>query len=218
MESKKQLPDGLNSFDILYYINLDRRPERNEQIQKELAKTNISPSKVNRISATDVPECGAYGCTLSHINVLTKFLETDESVQTCIVLEDDFGFVQDQRQVTSSINKFLVDFKDNWDVLLLSLNLIYGEKTQFPYAIRVFRSFTTSGYVINKQFAPRLLENFKESAGLLKKEGKYVPNLCLDNYMGRLQEKTNWFSIVPRVGLQLASYSDIENRFVDYRC
>lgn len=210
--------NGLNEFDILYYINLDRRPERNEQMKNELKKTNIDPSKINRVTATDVPECGAYGCTMSHINVLTQFLNTDESIQTCIVLEDDFGFIQDQRQINSSINKFLVDFKGKWDVLLLALNLIYGEKTDAPYAIRVFRSFTTAGYVVNKKFAPQLLENFKESAALLKQEGKYVPTLCLDNYMGRLQAKTNWFSIVPRVGLQLPSYSDIECRHVDYRC
>jgi len=209
---------GLNEFDVLYYINLDRRPERDEQIKKELLKTNIDPHKINRISATDEPLCGAYGCTMSHINVLTQFLDTDSSIQTCIVLEDDFGFVQDMRQVNASVNKFLIDFKDKWDVLLLSLNLIYGEKTEFPYAIRVYRSFTTAGYVVHKRFAQQLLDNFKESAGLLKSEGKYVPSLCLDNYMGRLQQKTNWFSIVPRIGLQLPSYSDIEYRYVDYKC
>lgn len=209
---------GLNEFDVLYYINLDRRPERNEQIKKELLKTDIDPHKINRISATDEPACGAYGCTMSHINVLTQFLNTDSSIQTCIVLEDDFGFVQDMRQVNASVNKFLVDFKDKWDVLLLSLNLIYGEKTEFPYAIRVYRSFTTAGYVVHKRFAQKLLDNFKESAELLKSEGKYVPSLCLDNYMGRLQQKTNWFSIVPRIGLQLPSYSDIEYRYVDYKC
>jgi GR25 family glycosyltransferase involved in LPS biosynthesis len=209
---------GLNEFDILYYINLDRRPERNEQIKRELSKTNIDPSKINRITATDVPECGAYGCTMSHIETLTRFLNTDESIQTCIVLEDDFGFIQDQRQINSSVDKFLVDFKDKWDVLLLALNMIYGEKTDVPYVFRVYRSFTTAGYIVNKRFAPQLLENFKESAALLKQEGKYVPTLCLDNYMGRLQQKTNWFTIVPRVGLQLPSYSDIEYRYVNYKC
>lgn len=209
---------GLNEFDIVYYINLDRRPERNNHIQNELKKTNIDPTKINRISAVDVPECGAYGCTLSHINTLTNFMNTDDSIQTCLVLEDDFGFVQDQRQITSSINKFLVDFKDKWDVLLVSLNLIYGEKTEYPYAIRVYRSYTTAGYVVNKKFAPQLLNNFRESGALLKSEGKYVDTLCLDNYMGRLQLTSNWFSIVPRIGLQTPSYSDIEKRYVNYQC
>jgi GR25 family glycosyltransferase involved in LPS biosynthesis len=88
--------EGLNKFDIVYYINLDRRPERNAHIQSELKKTNIDPAKINRITATDVPACGAYGCTLSHIETLTKFLDTDDSIQTCMVLEDDFEFVQDQ--------------------------------------------------------------------------------------------------------------------------
>ena len=212
------MASGLNSFDIVYYINLDRRTERNQQIKNELNKTNIEPSKINRISANDVPKCGALGCTLSHIDALTRFLNTDETIQTCALFEDDFGFVQPQPQINSMVDTFLVDFKDKWDVLLLSLNFIYGEKTDHPYAVRVYKSFTTAGYVITKQFAPQLLKNFKESAALLQKEGKYVPTLCLDNYMNRLQQATRWFTLSPRVGLQLASYSDIENRYVNYQC
>jgi GR25 family glycosyltransferase involved in LPS biosynthesis len=210
--------NGLDEIDIVYYINLDKRPDRNTQICDELKKSNINPAKINRICAHDVPECGSYGCTLSHIEAVTKFLETDNSVQTCIILEDDFQFVQDQHQITSSINMFLTDFKDKWDVLFLSLNLIYAEKTEYPYAVRVLRSYCLSGYIINKRFAPQLLTNFKESAELLKKEGHYVPTLCVDNYMGRLQKTTNWFAITPRVGLQRPSYSDIEKRYVNYQC
>ena len=210
--------NGLNEIGIVYYINLDRRPDRNEQIQSELKKTNIDQTKINRIPGHDVPECGAYGCSLSHIDAVTNFLQTDDSIQTCLILEDDFQFVQDQRQVTHSVNMFLTDFKDKWDVCFLSLNLIYGEKTEQPYAVRVFRSFCLSGYIINKQFAPQLLSNFKESAALLKKEGTYVPTLCVDNYMGRLQQTTNWFAITPRVGIQRPSYSDIEKRHVNYQC
>ena len=209
---------GLNSFDILYYINLDRRPERNEQMKKELAKTNIDPSKINRITACDMPSFGALGCTKSHIDILTRFLQTDDSIQTCIVLEDDFGFIQDQNQINNSIDQFLIDFKDKWDVFYLALNLIQGEKTEQPYAVRVRRAFTTAGFVVHKRFAQTLLDNFKESAFLLEKEGRYVPTLCLDNYMGRLQAVTRWYTVSPRIGLQLPSYSDIERRNVNYGC
>jgi GR25 family glycosyltransferase involved in LPS biosynthesis len=207
---------GLNSFDILYYINLDRRPERNEQLKKELAKTNIDPKKINRISACDIPSLGALGCTKSHIDALTRFLQTDDSIQTCIILEDDFGFIQDQKFINDSINQFLVDFKDKWDVFYLALNLLQPEKTEQPYVIRVIRAFTTAAYVVHKKFAPRLLENFKESAFLLEKEGRYVPILCLDNYMGRLQATSKWYAFTKRIGLQLPSYSDIEMRNVNY--
>lgn len=209
---------GLNSFDILYYINLDRRPERNASIVSQLKNSNIDPSKINRVSACDLPKFGALGCTKSHIDILTRFLETDDSVQTCIVMEDDFGFVMDHAQITELVDRFLIDFKDNWDVLLLSLNMIYAEKTEHPYAVRVYRSFTTAGYVVTRLFAKQLLDNFKESATLLEKEGKYVPTLCLDNFMGKLQASSRWYAICPRIGLQLPSYSDIEGRFVNYGC
>jgi len=209
---------GLNSFDILYYINLDRRPQRNASIVSQLKKSNIESSKINRLSACDLPNFGALGCTKSHIDILTRFLNTDDSIQTCIVMEDDFGFIMEQSKITELVDQFLIDFKDNWDVLLLSLNMIYGEKTEHPYAVRVYRSFTTAGYVVTKTFAKTLLDNFKESAALIEKEDKYIPELCLDNFMGKLQTSSKWYAICPRVGLQLPSYSDIERRFVDYRC
>lgn len=209
---------GLNSFDILYYINLDRRKERNEQLIKELAKTNIDPSKINRITACDMPSFGALGCTKSHIDVLTRFLQTDDSIQTCIILEDDIGFIQDQQLINESIDRFLVDFKDKWDVFYLALNLLQSEKTNKPYVTRVVRAFTTAAYVVHKKFAQKLLDNFKESAFLLEKEGRYVPTLCLDNYMGRLQAVSNWYTLSYRIALQLPSYSDIERRHVNYGC
>jgi len=208
---------GLNSVDLVYYINLDKRPDRNEQIKGELAKTNIDPAKIMRISGYDVPECGSYGCSLSHISAITQFLQHPEA-QTCLILEDDFTFIQDQHRVTETVDRFFADFKDNWDVLFLSLNLITCENTKFTYAVRVLRSFCLSGYIVSKQFAPMLLANFKESAALLKQAGKYTPTLCVDNYMGALQATTRWFSITPRIGLQRASFSDIEKRYVNYGC
>ena len=68
--------NGLNEIGVVYYINLDRRPDRNEQIQSELKKTNIDQTKINRIPGHDVPQCGAYGCSLSHIDAVTNFLQT----------------------------------------------------------------------------------------------------------------------------------------------
>ena len=156
------------------------------------------------------------------VEALTGMVNGDKGVtaydSVLSLFEETTDLFENDPELKSAIKYGLVDFKDKWDVLLLSLNLIYGEKTEFPYAIRVYRSFTTAGYVVHKRFAQKLLDNFKESAELLKSEGKYVPSLCLDNYMGRLQQKTNWFSIVPRIGLQLPSYSDIEYRYVDYKC
>ena len=38
----------------------------------------------------------------------------------------------------------------------------------------------------------------------------------LDQYWKRLQPSAKWFHIVPPLGKQRGSYSDIENIFVDY--
>jgi len=206
---------GLNHFDILYFINLDRRPDRLKHITNELSKTNININKINHIHACDMPNFGILGCAKSHIMALENFLQTDDSIQTCMICEDDLWFIQNQEHVNNIINKFLVEFPD-WDALSLALS-IYESTPVSDYAIKVLKGQTLSGYCVTKKFAKILLDNFKESSNILEKIGYKVCEYCLDNYMERLQPISNWYCLFPRIAKQVASYSDIENCYVNYK-
>tara|TARA_B100001121_G_C18699031_1_gene626465 strand:- start:1070 stop:1780 length:711 start_codon:yes stop_codon:yes gene_type:complete len=89
---------------IIYYINLDRRNDRNEKIIKELELITDIPIK--RISAIDKNELnrnklieekyitdktslrlGQIACILSHMKVWEEFLNSNYDY--CIILEDD---------------------------------------------------------------------------------------------------------------------------------
>ena len=67
--------DGLNNFDIVYYINLKHRTDRLINITNELNKTNISKEKINRIEGIYFKTFGILGCAKSHIKTSKFMLE-----------------------------------------------------------------------------------------------------------------------------------------------
>jgi len=210
------MTQGFNRFDIVYFINLDHRTDRLEHITNELNKTNIEPIKLNKISAVYTPNFGALGCSKSHVIALESFLKTPETNQTCVILEDDFIFTQEQCVVNDLINKVFENNID-FDVLMLSANIEHQTPTTYPFITKIYNAQTTSGYVVNRKFAPILLNNYKESVELLEKH-KIGFNNCIDIHMKKLQPYFNWYCLNPKIGIQMSSFSDVEKRFVQYGC
>jgi GR25 family glycosyltransferase involved in LPS biosynthesis len=209
--------EGLNNFDIVYYINLNHRKDRLENIVNELNKTNIDSKKINRIPGIYMKEFGILGCAKSHCLALEAFLKSSSNNKYCIIFEDDFQFTQNQLVVNELINKVFNEVK-NFDVLMLSANILNGQSCEYNYLTKIIDAQTLSGYAVNRKFAAILLNNYRESITLLEKEGhKYHP-YCFDIYMKHLQPCTKWYALNPRIGKQMVSYSDIENKVVSYDC
>jgi hypothetical protein len=60
-----------------------------------------------------------------------------------------------------------------------------------------------------------LLANLREGNALLEAT-KNVPNYANDTYWKRLQPNSQWFIFRPKMGLQAPSFSDIEQKDVNY--
>jgi GR25 family glycosyltransferase involved in LPS biosynthesis len=207
--------DGLNNFDVIYYINLDHRKDRYEHITKELSKTNIDETKIKKISGIYVKELGILGCAKSHCLALEEFIKSGKD--NCIIFEDDFQFTENQDFINSLINRVFNELKD-FDVVMLSANILNDYSTGYEFITKIIDAQTLSGYAVSKTFAPILLNNYRESIGLLESVGVKVHPFCFDIYMKRLQPFTRWYCLNPKIGKQIESYSDIENRVVDYDC
>ena len=208
---------GFNNFDLVYYINLNHRTDRLNHITNEIKKTNIDGSKVHRIEALYVPDFGGLGCSKSHCIALENFINSPETNQTCVILEDDFEFTQPQNVVNDLIdNVFTNDVKD-FDVLLLASNIYNELKTEFNFVTRILKGQTTSGYVVSRKFAPILLKNYKEGAVLLS-QTRDRPKYSIDMYMQQLQPNSKWLCLSPKIGKQMESYSDIEKQWLNYNC
>jgi len=209
--------DGLNNFNIIYYINLDHRKDRLTNIINELNKTNIDSKKINRIPGIYMKDFGILGCAKSHCLALESFLKSHPNNEYCIIFEDDFHFTQEQNIINELINKIFNNIKD-FDVLMLSANILNGQPCNYDFLTKIIDAQTLSGYAVNRKFASILLNNYRESITLLEKEGCKCHPYCFDIYMKRLQPFTNWYALNPLIGKQIKSYSDIENKVVSYDC
>jgi len=198
-------------IDVVYYINLERREDRNAFMQKQLDEYEIN--NYVRINAINMPQKGYLGCSLSHVKTLETFLKSQHD--TCIILEDDFEFTF-AKDICKSM--FLRFFDDNieWDCVMLSSNT--KQATYYNnYLDKCIQAFTTAGYMINRNFAQILLQNIKEGVEkLIRNDVQHM--YAIDVYWMSLQPIYNWYIFRPKLGKQQAGYSDIEGRYVDYRC
>lgn len=200
-----------------YYINLNHRDDRNKHIINQFKSYNIT--NYERIEGCmfnlnvenlNKKTNGRIGCTMSHIKALEKFINSD--YEYCIVFEDDFIFTINKNEY----EKILTDIFElnlNWDIILFSSNVMHS----IPYnhfLNKALNCQTTSSYLLTKNYAKKLLNNYIEGLELLKRtqENQY----CIDIYWKKLQPQDNWYVINPKIGKQMPSYSDIEKRNTSY--
>lgn len=198
---------------VCYYINLKKDLDRKENIEFELSKV-FSKNQINRLEAVSLTS-PALGCSLSHIKCLTNFINSDKKY--CIIFEDDFEFEIENDKITeaitqaieANINLFLLSYHS----LVITLNL----KEKNGYLCPFSNGQTTASYMVNKEFANTLLENFKLSSSNLAK-GKDYSTFALDQYWKSVQTIENKvYACVPRLGKQKSFYSNIENKITDYQ-
>lgn len=208
----------MDNIEHIYYINLSHRVDRKEQIEAEFKKLSIPVEKIERIDAIYTKGFGILGCALSHIKVLEIFLES--KYKNCLVLEDDFMFTLDINYIKYLVRSFF-NKTIPYDILMLSGNVKQKEDTSFHFIKKVKEAQTTSSYIITRDFAPRLLENLRAGANLLKEykeaTGETKHEYCLDIFWQELQPNSNWYILNPKVGIQRESYSDISEHITNYK-
>jgi len=212
-----QFDSSYNNIDIIYYINLDHRTDRNNQFLDEIKKIDFPSNKVKRISAI-YHDKGAIGCSKSHINTLMDFIQSPHN--TCIIFEDDFEFTVSKKEFKTQLYNIFNNNID-FDVILLAGHVINMVPSGYNFINKINNAQTTSGYIVTKKFAKNyLLNNFIEGEKLL--ENSYLNNnykeydYAIDQYWKKLQPDGKWYICNPKVGKQRASYSDIIKGNVNY--
>lgn len=198
-------------FPQVYYINLDRRPDRRAVVERMLNDWKVPANNRCRIAAIDLPDHPRLGCSLSHIKAIEAFLSSENT--TCIVLEDDFVPQVSWIIAYSLVIFFTITRWNQWDVVMLAANDLKS-RYSFPFVRRTFDAQTTAGFMVTREYAPVLLRNFQEGAGLLARENSDYH--AIDMHMKTLQKHHRWYVFSPRIGRQGAGYSDIEKAHVDY--
>jgi GR25 family glycosyltransferase involved in LPS biosynthesis len=190
----------------IVYINLEHRKDRKKHMEAQFARMGLSGE---RIDATYHVH-GYIGCTLSHIRCVELAMER-QWPSVCI-MEDDVLFT-DPTLCLSLVDKFLRTHS-KWDVLLLAGNAVPPYRKE-DGCRKVFYARTTTAYVVRQEYYATLLDNFKE--GLQLVERFHRNEYMIDMHWMRLQQKDSWYLLDPLTVVQLPSYSDIENKDVDYQ-
>jgi len=190
----------------IFYINLDKRTDRREQIEYELQRMGL---KGERFSAV-YHEFGEYGCSVSHYKVLQ--IAKARGYKNILIFEDDFEFIVSKEVFEQNMEALAnVDF----DIVMLGYSIQKWEPYS-PLLMKVNDATTTSGYIINEKFYDALIDNLKENITKLIQTREHW-HYTIDQCWKVLQPTSKWYAFNERIGVQRASFSDIENIYQDYR-
>lgn len=196
-----------NNIENVYYINLEQRTDRKKQVEEQLKQLNWKYERFNAIKSTS----GRVGCSLSHLKLLT--MAKEKKLPYIVIVEDDIMFTNVklfQNLFTNFLNTI-----PNFDTYLLAGNLRNPIRKVTKNILQVYRSFTTTGYIVQSHYYDTMIQNFKDGIKELLKN----PNnglFAIDTYWMKLQQTGQWYISYPRTVTQQPDFSDIENRVVNY--
>lgn len=232
---------GFTKPDGIVYINLDSRPDRRAQIEREIASylqvdgEHAKPIPVVRIAGSvfQLPgrPNGAIGCTDSHRKAMAHIREA--GWKTALVFEDDFVWLGDVTKHAARIEWFLDDEDlgktDRWGFVQIAHSpesfREYRRTAYAPDLYRVSNAGNASGYLVNNQPTPgkpglpaaaARLETIWTDAVKAMLSGASDATHISDVAWEQLRREMPCYAFVPRLGRQSAGFSDILGRHADY--
>jgi glycosyl transferase family 25 len=190
----------------VFYINLDKRTDRKEALEKELSQYGI---EYERFSAVYDP-FGAVGCSKSHLGVIK--LAKERGYKRILILEDDFSFVVSRDIFENTVEQVC---ENSFDVCLMAYNTIRSRPVPETYWRKVLFSYSLSCYIVNSHYYDTIISLVEPSIPLLKQTHQ-KEKYAIDSVLATIQERDNWYESTVRIGVQAPSYSDIENMNVNY--
>lgn len=197
----------------IFYINLDKRTDRREQIEAELAKMGLEGERYPGIST---PHSGIIGCGYSHLNVLK--LAKERGYRNVLIFEDDFEFVVSKEKMEESLEQvlgFTNEYDLDYDVIMISYIIQKSEEVPgLPFIRKILDGQTASGYIVNQKYYDDLINLYEWAIPLLESTNEHW-NYANDLVWKKLQPNDNWFYLVDRLGRQKSSYSDNKQCFIE---
>jgi len=196
------MPNGV------FYINLESRKDRKEEIENELKNIGLKYERFNAI----YDSFGILGCTKSHLEVIK--IAKQRRIENVIIFEDDFQFLVTKDEFWEEIIKFFTKNID-YDVVMLGYYIIKGEDFDNDL-LKIFDAQTASGYMVNEKMYDKLIKVWEDAIpSLIKTREHWI--FGNDQIWKTLQPQSNWFAFKKRLGKQRPSYSNLTNTFVDYQ-
>jgi hypothetical protein len=188
-------------------ISLDRRLERWQHMQRKFDQHGIH--SVRRFSALDGDKLklpanwlhtpGAYGCLLSHLQVVREAQQL--GVPSVLVFEDDVVF---DDQLEQKFSAGIEQLPADWDMLFFGA--IHKEEPikVADNIVRITQAYSTYAYVMRNT----MFDDFIKLNRKTEQE--------LDNNSFVLQQRFNCYCFMPHLAWVEPDYSDAQQRLVDH--
>jgi GR25 family glycosyltransferase involved in LPS biosynthesis len=188
----------MNEIDLILYINLEHRKDRKEHILNEFKSINIPVCKIVRMDAI---KSGFTGCTKSHIKALQFAM--DSSCESVMICEDDW-MIENVETFNRSI-----DLIKNvpFNVFMVSMTPISFLKANTGI-VKIKQSLGMGCYIVKRKYFQNLLNIFYQALN-----NNQPHDLITQLY----QDQDFWYGFFPVITRQLPGWSDIENKFVNYK-
>ena len=203
-------------IDHILYINLEHRIDRRDEIERELARMDLT-DKAERFEATYIKEQGILGCTISHMEAIR--LAKTRGYKNVLILEDDFEFLLEKDIVESRLETFFRSkLGRNYDVCMLGFGLVRESENSMEECVlvkRVIEAQNAAAYIVQEKYYDAIIELYERIIPLLR-ETKAHWLYANDQAWKILQENDRWYHFIERFGKQRAGYSDNSCEYMDY--
>ena len=156
---------------------------------------------------------GAVGCSMSHLKILEQ--AQINNLDHVLIVEDDILFLEPELFKTQ-LNTFL-KLHNNWDVILFAGNNIPPYEKIDDTCVKVNSCQTTTGYLVNGHYINTLFQNIKMGLTHLLNKPTNTLEFAIDRFWFSLQQKHDWYLIIPLSVIQKEDYSDIEKKHTNYK-
>jgi GR25 family glycosyltransferase involved in LPS biosynthesis len=208
----------MDEFEIYaFYINLEHRADRKQNIEENYKRLGLT--KYERIDAIKFkPPLGWAGCTLSFLKAAKRAKEVES--EYILICEDDFH-VENPELFLRDLKRFLNEGPKDWDALMLGGNNCEKVKEMEDYYVKINKTYGCPGYLIKKSYLDTYIECLEISEKNINTHGDkllkhHESEYTADVIIGKLQKEHNWYMLFPNGCIQIPSYSDIQNSFMDY--
>ena len=201
----------MENIDHIFYINLEKRKDRYEQINNEFNRLHLNSDKIERYNAVYMPDHACLGCTISHLNVLK--IAKERGYKNVLIFEDDFEFLVDENTFKNNIKDF---FEKNLDFKVVMLSYYTHHIKKYDDLLSITNDAqTASGYIVNSKYYDELincLEHGVKMLDLTREHWLYIN----DQVWKSLQKDDKWYIFNTRLGRQRESFSDLSGQIANY--
>lgn len=195
-------------IDAIYVLNLEERRDRFYEILLTLCSVHAPLHRIYHYKAKKGGVSAYVGATQNHVDVIEDFCKGPS--QHCLILEDDFTFLDDRAQIWASLSQFF-ERKYVYSVCFLGLSKTGQREPYDDLLSKTLQSCTTSSaYILQKSTSTQVLETIKQGLALIQ-NGNH--NGCIDRYWSRL---TDLYFFKVKLGYQRPSYSNLLGTVSDH--